>query len=208
MKVDCISDLHGFFPALEGGDLLLVAGDLTYADTLFQHSEARNWLLKQPYEKKILIGGNHDNFLQANPDFYDQSDIDYLLDSEAEFCGLKIWGSPWTRSFKGQNPRCKAFCLDTETELREKWDLIPLDIDILLTHSPPYGKLDKTCRCQFVGSSTLLEKINKMDKSLKLNCFGHIHEAHGMIEGNPIFINASINDDCYIPINKPIRVIL
>ena len=32
MIIDCISDLHGFFPKLEGGDLLIIAGDLTARD--------------------------------------------------------------------------------------------------------------------------------------------------------------------------------
>jgi len=28
MIIDCISDLHGYYPELEGGDLLIIAGDL------------------------------------------------------------------------------------------------------------------------------------------------------------------------------------
>lgn len=32
MIIDCISDLHGQYPQLEGGDLLIVAGDLTARD--------------------------------------------------------------------------------------------------------------------------------------------------------------------------------
>ena len=33
MIIDCISDLHGFYPKLEGSDLLIIAGDLTARDT-------------------------------------------------------------------------------------------------------------------------------------------------------------------------------
>jgi hypothetical protein len=33
MDVTCISDLHGYLPKLEGGDLLIIAGDMTARDT-------------------------------------------------------------------------------------------------------------------------------------------------------------------------------
>ncbi len=32
MIIDCISDLHGFKPNLNGGDLLIIGGDLTARD--------------------------------------------------------------------------------------------------------------------------------------------------------------------------------
>ncbi len=65
MIIDCIADLHGFYPSdLPGGDLLIIAGDLTATDTQKQHLEFVDWLYKQKYEKKVWIAGNHDNFLQ------------------------------------------------------------------------------------------------------------------------------------------------
>lgn len=207
MIIDCISDLHGTFPKLEGGDLLLVAGDLTYCDTLNQHSDVLEWLYSLPYEKKVIIGGNHDNFLQKNPNFYSKTNVDYLLDSGTYFRDLLIWGSPWTKNFKEQNPKCKAFGLDSEFDLKEKWVHIPYNTNILLTHSPPYGKLDRTSSGKNVGSTALLDSLKDIC-NLKLNCFGHIHEAYGIIKGETTFINASINDECYIPINKPTRVVI
>src|SRR5690606_22101282 len=84
--------------------------------------------------------------------------IEYLCDSGTEFEGLKIWGSPWTKTFLNMNPHCKAFTCDTEEELAEKWDLIPANIDILITHSPPYSILDEinsTDDMIHVGSESL-----------------------------------------------------
>lgn len=34
MIIDCIADLHSHYPKLDGGDLLIVAGDLTDRDSL------------------------------------------------------------------------------------------------------------------------------------------------------------------------------
>jgi len=32
MEITCVSDLHGYYPELPGGDLLIVAGDLIARD--------------------------------------------------------------------------------------------------------------------------------------------------------------------------------
>src|ERR1044071_9160006 len=66
MIIDCISDLHGFKPSLQGGDLLIVAGDLTARDTMQEHVDFLWWLDEQPYEKKIYIAGNHDGCIQKD----------------------------------------------------------------------------------------------------------------------------------------------
>lgn len=220
MIVDMISDLHGNYPKLEGGDLLIVAGDLTAKDEQEQHQEFKEWLLAQNYRRKILIAGNHDNHIQrCELPRYDDG-IDYLEDSGTEFEGLKIWGSPWTAQFSGINPKCCAFTknydCNTDYWLEEHWNFIPDDTDILITHCPPYDILDETLDGEKVGSKTLLAKSLKV--APRLHIFGHIHEqggkqlvfkrpGHGK-ENNTIYVNCSHVNQKYKPVNKPVRVIL
>lgn len=210
-----ISDLHGFHPKLEGGDLLIIAGDLTARDTQDQHMQFLSWIAQQDYKKKIWIAGNHDNFLIGTK-FIPIKDLgmEYLCDSGTEFEGLKIWASPWTKTFKGMNPHCKAFTVDTEKELAEKWALIPDDVDILITHSPPYGILDgvpnfSTGKVIWTGSSSLRQEVTTRIKP-RLHVFGHIHENGGNMVDliTTKFINASHVNEFYKPVNKPVRVIL
>lgn len=235
MIIDCISDLHGHYPELEGGDLLIVAGDLTARDEPHEWVEYFLWQGGQPYEKIIFMSGNHDNRMQnVYMVFYSpDGKVEYLCDSGTEFQytepvrnifdledkslvfrrKLKIWGSPWSLKFKGMNPRCMAFTVDTEEELAEKWALIPNDVDILVTHSPPWSILDKVER-GYVGSTTLLDRLQKIQP--KLHIFGHIHEHGGQqmiykrpgvgTENNTICINASYVNEKYKPVNKPMRI--
>src|SRR5215469_5675646 len=99
MIIDCLSDLHGHFPKLKGGDLLLIAGDLTAKHQIHEYEDFVRWLNEQEYKKKIVVAGNHDGLLEREgPQLLKWAkDCDYLLDSETEFEGLKIWGSPWTK---------------------------------------------------------------------------------------------------------------
>jgi Icc-related predicted phosphoesterase len=191
--VDVVSDLHGFYPALPGGDLLIIAGDCTKDDTLPSWGKFFKWVERQKYRKKVMIAGNHDNFCKSwatSGTFTDEAFqqiypgempvIDYLCDSGMEFVvypelsqmeegksydrpKVKIWGSPWTTSFKGMNPHCKAFTVDSDEELFDKWALIPKDVDILITHSPPYGIVDKTMSGKNVGSKSLKRAMDDLD---------------------------------------------
>jgi len=174
--------------------------------------------------EKIFIAGNHDNFLQSMNEhemwrYWQKINITYLCDSGTEFEGLKIWGSPWTKTFVGMNPKCKAFTCDTEKKLAEKWGLIPDNIDILITHSPPYGILDRMRKIKFsgrsrelenVGSKSLSLRIGKMENPPKLWVWGHIHESYGKdlpVRSKPcIMLNASYVNEYYEPVNKPITI--
>ena len=217
MIIDAISDLHGNYPVLKGGDLLIIAGDLTARDTEKENNDFWRWLCYQNYKKCIVVGGNHDNYLQNNPDFIDddQKILCHLLDSGTEFEGLKIWGTPWTKTFCGMNPNCKAFTCSTEAELKEKFDLIPGDIDILITHSPPYGYLDTVYHPGDVfneinvGSTALLETL-KIVMPKYLIC-GHIHEDNGYEEfhhnGKMTYIfNVSLIDEYYNPVHPLTKI--
>ena len=157
MIIDCISDLHGHYPKLEGGDLLIVAGDLTARDTQMEHMQFLSWIAQQNYKKKIWIAGNHDNYLQGTKFIpIKELGMEYLCDSGTEFEGLKIWGSPWTLKFPGMNPHCMAFTCDTEEELAEKWALIPSDTNILITHGPSWGLHDTNFDREGCGSKNFI----------------------------------------------------
>lgn len=117
--------------------------------------------------------------------------------------GIKLWGSPWQPWFFDW-----AFNLQRGPEIARKWDLIPDDIHVLATHGPPHGVLDKTSRRppQSVGCEALLERVAALPV-LKLHVFGHIHEGYGtLVRGGCTFVNASICDVRYSPVNSPVTL--
>ena len=221
MIIDCISDLHGFKPELKGGDLLIIAGDVTRTDRPGEWDDSIWWMHEQSYRKKILIAGNHDKTLQMGEpylsDVLEKLGITYLRDSGTEFEGLKIWGSPWTAWFEGINPHCTAFTKRTDELLDEKWALIPKDVNILITHMPMYTLFadikywdeDGNYQTKDVGSTSLWKRIIKKKEfpDLKLHVCGHIHEHGGQVIGTKIkTVNASIVNERYEHVNKPVKI--
>lgn len=231
MIIDCIADLHGYYPKLEGGDLLIVAGDLTARHTEKEWHEFATWLDKQDYKKIVFIAGNHDIMIEKwdkeqDAEGYqgpvsDTNDrIEYLCDSGTEFEGFKIWGFPWNKRFIGMNPHCMAF-----TYYDEEWykdnvlNKIPNDVDILISHGPSWGLHDKNIYGEQCGSIALTKWCAEHISSLKLFVCGHIHEAYGKYDMRniqeqldsiftPVFVNCSHVNERYHPVNKPVRVIL
>lgn len=217
--IDCVSDLHGAYPQLEGGDLLIVAGDLTARDRINEYITFMDWICVQEYHKIIVIGGNHDMAIEFEPEIFTRimnqihGNFTYLCDEGVSWKGLRIWGSPWTKTFSMMNPDCMALTVDTDKQLAEKWALIPDDTDILITHCPPYGIMDGVQRnwvglkqIEYCGSASLLKRA--LEIRPKLHVFGHIHEFGGQSikMGQTTFVNASIMNREYQPVNKPIRI--
>jgi len=210
MKITAVGCLHGYRPTLPGGDLLIVTGDLTRNDRESQYFEVFNWLHEQDYKKKIMIAGNHDTRMQ-NEDYHGpQGEMKYsfvyLSDSATEFEGLKIWGSPWTSRFDGINPHCCAFTVPHDICLADKFNAIPDDTDILVTHGPSWGILDQSREGFNCGSHSLRMAVEAVKP--KLHVFSHIHEQGGNTMllkhagPNTICINCSVMDENYKPINK------
>lgn len=211
MIIDCISDLHGSQPYLEGGDLLIIAGDLTARDEVEGYYFFNNWLrsIKNLYKQIVLIAGNHDGCIQNRSFDTDFFDAKYLQDEEFEFEGLKIYGSPWTPVFGNW-----YFMKNRGPHIKEVWDRIPTDTDILITHGPPFGIMDfvqeGTRKGRFCGCDDLYERLSSLPK-LKLHVFGHIHYSYGHIiykQDFPgvQFVNASVMNEDYVMVNKPIRI--
>lgn len=223
MIIDCISDLHGFFPYfpdLKGGDLLIVAGDLTAHDTEKEHKDFIEWLetsFMDFYTNVIVIGGNHDMYLEKHPNFYEKHSkkrtTHYLCNSGVDI-GVKVWGSPNSLWFHGVNPQCKAF-MTNEATLERLYNEIPSSTEILVTHTPPLGMFDQVGydsdgEPEETGSLSLNRAVLDSEHfpNLKLHVFGHIHEWGGKRFDSTFatFVNASICDVNYRPVNKPVRV--
>jgi Icc-related predicted phosphoesterase len=205
MLIDCISDLHGFFPDLAGGDILIIAGDLTARNTKEEYDAFISWLTKLPYRCKIVVAGNHDGLIeQGIVTISNEKDIHYLCDSGIEFEGLKIWGSPYTPTFGSW-----YFMCNRGEEIKKHWDCIPSDIDILVTHGPPYGIFDKNLDGHLVGCEELRKAVQERIKP-RIHCFGHIHEGGASmteIDGTT-YVNCSYVDVQYRPVNRPIHLTL
>lgn len=114
---------------------------------------------------------------------------------------VNIYGSPWQPEF------CDwAWNLPLGNELKEKWDMIPAFTDILITHGPPKGILDKSYNGTECGCDNLLDCVKNRVKP-RLHIFGHIHESYGYyFDDTTLFVNASTCNLSYKPINPPVVI--
>lgn len=216
MRLVCLADTHNRHAALEvpEGDVLLHAGDATGRGTPEEIEAFNAWLGTLPHREKIVIAGNHDFLFQNEPTAARAllTHATYLEDSGVAVGGLRIWGSPWQPWFFDW-----AFNLKRGAALKARWDLIPSDTDVLVTHGPPHGILDQvdgiiartagiaTEPGRHVGCEELLKAVRALRP--RVHVFGHIHEAYGREQHDGVeFINASSCDRRYRPGNAPVVI--
>lgn len=226
MKIVAISDTHNRHNKLviPPCDILIHCGDWTSMGYKSEVEDFAKWINKQEAGYIIVVPGNHEKYLEDNlPDslewFVDHCPTAHLLiDESIEIEGIKIHGSPvspwfhdwaWNRSsnqINGYSVRGKDFF---PLPIKPHWDKIPDDVNILITHGPPYGILDETTyangdpRPGHLGCVELMNRIKEL-KDLDLHFFGHIHAPGGTekhIDGVSYY-NAAICDESYFPGNK------
>jgi Icc-related predicted phosphoesterase len=160
-----------------------------------------HWFLRLDYAHKIFIAGNHDFYFEDYSfDFIQKkltSNCHYLCNSGVEIEDVKIWGSPVTPTFFNW-----AFNVDRGKPIQKYWNMIPSNTDILVTHGPVGGILDRTTSNINAGSEDLLKTVNKVQP--KFHLFGHIHEAYGKEKVNETtYFNGSLLNEYYNLVNNP-----
>jgi Icc-related predicted phosphoesterase len=98
----------------------------------------------------------------------------YLENSSVTVEGINIWGSPYSPTF-GHG---WGFNADRGYDINQYWATIPMDTDIVITHTPIYGYNDRTLNTnQNVGCADLYHRLHEVKPHLHF-C-GHIHEGFG-----------------------------
>lgn len=204
MKVIAISDTHGYHHqlSLPSGDVLIHAGDVSSQGSKQEVQDFLQWFSDLNYEHKIFIAGNHDFFFErADSDMITSiipDNVIYLNDSGISIGGLNIWGSPVTPWFFNW-----AFNRHRGADIKKHWKFIPQNTDILITHGPVYGVLDRTIHGQRVGCEVLKEAIQVIKP--KIHICGHIHESYGQVQTmDTLYINASVLDVQYRLVNDAV----
>jgi Icc-related predicted phosphoesterase len=205
----CISDLHEHLVDIPACDLLLIAGDVSFAfkgdltaKRAFLAGEFKQWLERVPADEIVLVAGNHDQSIEAQG-LPDGLRCHYLQDAGLELFGLRIWGTPWQPWF--YDWAFNAPRRDGEEFLASKFAAIPVDTDIVVAHGPPRGYGDLTLGGEHVGSTAMTRTLERVQSRLMV-C-GHIHPAHGRYRlGATEIINASLVNEDYRPVNPVINI--
>lgn len=232
MKILHISDTHGFHKEEKLNNLIKAEIDKEQVDVICHSgdfSSARRsdgheydsfleWYSELPIKHKILICGNHEILVEGHIEEFDakckELNLIHLFNSDIVIDGVVFFGSPVTPWFNNW-----AFNVKRE-DLNLYWESIPNDVDVLITHGPPFG-IGDFCGYKnktLVGDLALLEKVIDICKSRDnifnkgtfnrnlIHQFGHVHEGRGKYEvqeviPNYIPINASYLDGSYSSVN-------
>ncbi|BCU09281.1 calcineurin-like phosphoesterase [Sicyoidochytrium minutum DNA virus] len=201
LTVIALSDTHDRHERIRVpiGDILIHAGDFTNYGTSEEIEDFLRWFGSMPHKHKVLVAGNHESGLDPRDRRYGKSmlllqrkypDIVYLENESVYIEGLHIYGSPMT-------PKGIAFGYAPGSRAEKQiWSKIPKDVDILVTHVPPFKILDLTRFGEHAGSKELAKRL-LTDVKPALHIFGHCHESRGTITRNgTVFCNAAnVHDD-------------
>jgi len=210
MRIWHISDTHTYHDLLKipnDIDMVIHSGDCSNPrDPYNNEPEVRNfidWYKELPIKHKIYVAGNHDTSIEKKlvlkQDFTDAGII-YLEDDLVKVEDILIYGSPYTPNF------CNWSFMKDRVKLERYWkNAIPDYVDIIVTHGPPKGILDKSYdrnnNMESCGDKSLLNRVLEVEPAYVL--FGHIHNHKEIVNAcllklstcNTWFSNGSVVTD-------------
>ncbi len=208
----CISDTHSMLDAVDipPGDVLVHAGDLSKIGEIDDLEHEYAILDRLPHEHIIVTPGNHDYGFQIEPQLAQRfaeafPRVRTLIGEPTTVAGVNLWADPWTPWFQDwayNFPRGEG----GDAEAARHYAEIPDDTQLLITHGPPHGTLDRLPDTDHIGSIPLRDRVGTLPQ-LRAHVFGHIHNAHGIyrdIDRDLLYVNAAICDLRYRPTQTPI----
>lgn len=204
LQVDLKDLLQDYF---DSEAILIHAGDALNSGSLKDWNQFRQDLrdIRMKFRKVIYVPGNHDRSVEAMTgairEDCQQLSVDLLIDQELIVDGLRFFGSPYTPQFGNW-----SFMYPRTTN---RWENLPDDIDVFISHGPPYMILDNISPLeqypQHVGCWDLANYLKRIKPKVSLHA--HIHESFGRtVEHGTHFYNVSICNEMYQPLN-PVTVI-
>lgn len=222
LRIAAVSDLHGYLPEITTEiDIFIIAGDISPLEIQFNKPKMKTWLetefaywIKElPVDKVYMIAGNHDAYFEdinqmQLAEFKTQCDFkliylenNYIVHRH-EGQEYKIFGTPYCHIF-GNWP----FMVSEET-LINKFKEIPDNVDIIISHDPPfsYGDVDvslgipqhRNQRTFFhLGNKPLSERLTEIN--YKLLVCGHIHSGDHTFNEQWKVVNVSYLNEVYQP---------
>lgn len=182
-RILATSDLHGYLPEIPECDILIVAGDVCPDSSVpdqryWLREHFRRWLQRVPARYIVGIAGNHDFVFQKAETHSLNLPWIYLQDAAVEIEGLKFYGLPWVPNL------IRWAFYATKEELAQRYNKVPKDTDIVISHGPPWGYGDfSEMGHMHVGA----RQANNMLERVKPKAYvcGHIHEAAGYYDYQP-----------------------
>lgn len=202
-----MSDSHSHHKSLyiAPGDFICHSGDISGSGNIFEYLSFIEWFSSLNFKHKIFIGGNHDRLLaERDPEVMQaikDSGVHYLENEAISLEGINFYGSPLTPRFGRWD------FMKKREDLKEDWDNIPENTNVLLTHGPPFGVGDVCNSREVVGCKHLLDKVLTLPK-LSFHSFGHVHEGRGLYYLRELglkttFVNSSIMNASFVPCHSP-----
>ena len=224
LKIAAISDLHGYFPEMvESADILLIAGDISPLQIQFNKPKMKTWIETEfaywikslPVDKVFLIAGNHDSYFEnisqskivamqqaCEKLIYLKNELAHYIDSSGQY--WSIFGTPYCHIF-GNWPFMRS-----EEYMIEKFKEIPDQVDIIISHDPPFaagdvdvildvpvGRMGRVRLHEHLGNQPLRARIEHVD--YKLLVCGHIHGGEHTFNEGWKSVNVSYLNEAYEP---------